>query len=168
MSTSVMVSSISSKIMGSTTRLYKPRQAIGPNTAERAPPWKNAVAACLLLLDERNGLTLYLYRRKRQSLAHVTAPKHLGNEPENWNSESNSVAVPDSPRQLHTHIDSLYFKYPIFAFQRPPEMDGAHPTHRVAVVGGGPSGLILALGLARFARQVRLSFPCADLTYGNE
>ncbi len=50
----------------------------------------------------------------------------------------------------HTRTDSLYFTYPLFDFVRPPEMDGAKIVHPVAIAGGGPSGLILALELARF------------------
>ncbi len=50
----------------------------------------------------------------------------------------------------HTRTDSLYFDYPVFAFVRPPEMDGRAITHPVAIAGGGPSGLIAALELARF------------------
>ena len=50
----------------------------------------------------------------------------------------------------HTRTGSLYFTYPMFDFARPPEMDGAQILHPVAIAGGGPSGLILALELARF------------------
>ena len=50
----------------------------------------------------------------------------------------------------HTRTESLYFTYPMFGFVRPPEMDGVRPVHPVAIAGGGPSGLILALELARF------------------
>lgn len=45
--------------------------------------------------------------------------------------------------------DSLYFDYPYFEFQRPPEMDGANNQHKVVIVGAGPVGLTAALELAR-------------------
>jgi 3-(3-hydroxy-phenyl)propionate hydroxylase len=52
--------------------------------------------------------------------------------------------VPDlSPQR------SSYFKYRVEAFRRPPEMDGATPTHAVVVVGAGPIGLVHALDLCR-------------------
>ncbi|WP_426955530.1 FAD-dependent monooxygenase [Muricoccus radiodurans] len=43
----------------------------------------------------------------------------------------------------------LYADRPRYPFARPPELDGASPQHPVAIVGGGPVGLTLALGLAR-------------------
>jgi 3-(3-hydroxy-phenyl)propionate hydroxylase len=44
---------------------------------------------------------------------------------------------------------SVYDEFPSYPFRRPPEIDGAAPRHPVAIVGGGPVGLTLALGLAR-------------------
>ncbi|HEX7062696.1 MAG TPA: FAD-dependent monooxygenase [Woeseiaceae bacterium] len=46
-------------------------------------------------------------------------------------------------------LDSLYFRYPRFAFRRPPELDGAATRHPVIVAGAGPVGLATALELAR-------------------
>lgn len=45
--------------------------------------------------------------------------------------------------------DSLYFDYPHFAFELPPELAGASVRHRVAIVGAGPVGMTAALELAR-------------------
>ncbi|MCS4504472.1 FAD-dependent monooxygenase [Arhodomonas aquaeolei] len=45
--------------------------------------------------------------------------------------------------------DSLYFDYPYYAFERPPELDGTHRRHTVAIVGAGPVGVTAALELAR-------------------
>lgn len=46
-------------------------------------------------------------------------------------------------------LDSLYFRYPIFGFERPPEMRGRSKRHAVIVAGAGPVGLAAALELAR-------------------
>ncbi|MBM3491141.1 MAG: FAD-dependent oxidoreductase [Alphaproteobacteria bacterium] len=40
------------------------------------------------------------------------------------------------------------YLYPSFPFRRPPELDGKQPAYAVAIVGGGPVGLTLALDLA--------------------
>lgn len=47
------------------------------------------------------------------------------------------------------HIKSSYFRYPIYPFRRPPEMDGGRQRHPVVIVGAGPAGLILAMELGR-------------------
>jgi len=44
---------------------------------------------------------------------------------------------------------SLYFEYPRYPCERPPELDGAAGEHPVAVVGAGPVGVTAALELAR-------------------
>ncbi|RMF08507.1 MAG: monooxygenase [Alphaproteobacteria bacterium] len=44
---------------------------------------------------------------------------------------------------------SLYFDYPVFPFTPPAEMRGERSHHKVAVVGGGPVGMVVALELAR-------------------
>lgn len=43
----------------------------------------------------------------------------------------------------------MYFDYKSYPFVAPPEMRGAGARHPVAVLGGGPTGMTLALGLAR-------------------
>jgi 3-(3-hydroxy-phenyl)propionate hydroxylase len=44
---------------------------------------------------------------------------------------------------------SFYHDFPTYPFVRPPELDGRRVAHPVAIVGAGPIGLTLALGLAR-------------------
>ncbi|HEX6978819.1 MAG TPA: FAD-dependent oxidoreductase [Alphaproteobacteria bacterium] len=45
---------------------------------------------------------------------------------------------------------SIYHDFPTYAFRRPPELDGQARRHPVAIVGGGPVALTLAIGLARY------------------
>ncbi len=52
-------------------------------------------------------------------------------------------------RPQSQHTQSLYFDYPRYAFERPPEMDGAQHRHPVVIVGAGPVGLCCALELAK-------------------
>jgi 3-(3-hydroxy-phenyl)propionate hydroxylase len=44
---------------------------------------------------------------------------------------------------------SLYFEYPHYAFDRPPEMEGKQTAYPVAIVGAGPVGVTAALELSR-------------------
>jgi len=46
-------------------------------------------------------------------------------------------------------LDSLYFRYPLFAFRRPPELQGQHALHSVVIAGAGPVGMVAAIELAR-------------------
>lgn len=46
-------------------------------------------------------------------------------------------------------LESLYFDYPAFEFQRPPEMSGDAKRHQVVIAGAGPIGMTAALELAR-------------------
>lgn len=48
-----------------------------------------------------------------------------------------------------TPFHSSYFRYQVYPFQRPPELDGQQPTHPVVVVGAGPIGLVLAIQLRK-------------------
>jgi len=49
---------------------------------------------------------------------------------------------------VQPHVSS-YFKYEVYPFVRPPEMDGVLPSpHPVVIVGAGPAGLVLAIQLA--------------------
>ncbi len=45
--------------------------------------------------------------------------------------------------------EDIYHGFPRYPFVRPPEMTGARKRHPVAIVGAGPVGLTLAVGLAR-------------------
>tara|TARA_R110001599_G_scaffold353826_1_gene599265 strand:- start:36915 stop:38612 length:1698 start_codon:yes stop_codon:yes gene_type:complete len=46
-------------------------------------------------------------------------------------------------------LDSLYFDYPEYEWERPCELDGKTPLHPVVIAGAGPVGLTAAVALAR-------------------
>ena len=49
-----------------------------------------------------------------------------------------------------TPMQSSYFDYTVYPFERPPEMDAAaHSPHPVVVVGAGPIGLVLAIQIRK-------------------
>jgi 3-(3-hydroxy-phenyl)propionate hydroxylase len=50
----------------------------------------------------------------------------------------------------------MYFDFPRYPFQPPSELHGERPLHPVAIVGAGPVGLALALGLTRHGIPVVL------------
>lgn len=50
----------------------------------------------------------------------------------------------------------MYFDFPRYPFQPPPELYGQRPLHPVAIVGAGPVALTLALGLVRHGIPVVL------------
>ncbi|HET9042962.1 MAG TPA: FAD-dependent monooxygenase, partial [Burkholderiales bacterium] len=61
-----------------------------------------------------------------------------------------------------------YFEYRRYPLRRPRIVDGADPVrHPVAIVGGGPIGLALALGLARHGVRSVLIEADDTVTYGS-
>jgi 3-(3-hydroxy-phenyl)propionate hydroxylase len=46
-------------------------------------------------------------------------------------------------------LESLYFDYPHFPFEKPAEMTGCGVSHKVVIVGAGPVGMTAAIELAR-------------------
>lgn len=48
----------------------------------------------------------------------------------------------------------MYFDFPHYPFQPPPELQGQRLLHPVAIIGAGPVGLTLALGLVRYGIPV--------------
>jgi 3-(3-hydroxy-phenyl)propionate hydroxylase len=48
---------------------------------------------------------------------------------------------------------SIFYRYRVHPFRRPPEMDGVGMVAPVAVVGAGPIGMLTALNLARFGTR---------------
>jgi len=66
-----------------------------------------------------------------------------------------------------SELDSLYFEYPNYPFQTPPEMRGEKRAHPVVIVGAGPVGLVAALELARHDVPVVLLDDKASLNEGS-
>jgi len=66
-----------------------------------------------------------------------------------------------------SELDSLYFEYPNYPFQTPPEMRGDKRAHPVVIVGAGPVGLVAALELARHDVPVVLLDDKASLNEGS-
>ncbi|MTD58014.1 FAD-dependent monooxygenase [Amycolatopsis pithecellobii] len=63
--------------------------------------------------------------------------------------------------------ESLYFEYPHYAARRAPELDGHASATSVVVVGAGPVGMALALGLAQRDVPVVVIEPLTTVGYGS-
>lgn len=63
--------------------------------------------------------------------------------------------------------DSLYFTYEDFPFRRPPELDAERRLYDVAIVGGGPVGLVTALELARHGVRAVVLEPKRNVSEGS-
>ncbi len=61
----------------------------------------------------------------------------------------------------------IYGGFPVQASIRPPELDGAGQRHAVAIVGAGPVGLSLAIGLARHGVRAVVIEPRDRVAYGS-
>lgn len=64
-------------------------------------------------------------------------------------------------------MESLYFDYTSYPFQEPPELAGESARHPVVIVGGGPVGLAVALGLVRRGVPVTVIHPGNGVGYGS-
>ncbi len=62
---------------------------------------------------------------------------------------------------------SIYQGFPTYPFRRPPELDGARVRHPVAIVGGGPVGLTVAAGLARYGVAAVVIEPRDAVSFGS-
>jgi len=61
---------------------------------------------------------------------------------------------------------SIVYDYQVFPFRRPPELDGAR-NERAIVVGAGPIGMLVALGLARFGVASIILEQDVQVTHGS-
>jgi 3-(3-hydroxy-phenyl)propionate hydroxylase len=62
---------------------------------------------------------------------------------------------------------TLYDDFPRYPFQRPPELDGGASDAPVTIVGGGPIGLSVAIGLARYGVKVTVIEPRDAVSFGS-
>jgi 3-(3-hydroxy-phenyl)propionate hydroxylase len=61
----------------------------------------------------------------------------------------------------------IYHELPRYPFARPPELEGAAPRHPVAIVGAGPVGLTLAIGLRRYGIPCVVLEPRDAVSFGS-
>ena len=66
-----------------------------------------------------------------------------------------------------TPRESVFFRYQVYPFRRPPELDGRGARHRVVIVGAGPIGLLTALELARFGVPSVIVESEAQISHGS-
>src|SRR5690606_18665175 len=62
---------------------------------------------------------------------------------------------------------SFYHDFPTYRFARPPELDGRRIRHSVVIVGAGPVGLTLAIGLARYGVSCAIIEPRGAVSFGS-